>query len=71
MSESICKVNKYGSRFWYNEEGKFHRIDGPAVEWSNGIKFWFINGVKYSKEEFNEITEYEQFKQELGEIFKI
>jgi hypothetical protein len=22
----------------------FHRLDGPAVEYSNGPKFWFVDG---------------------------
>ena len=27
-----------------NESGQLHRTDGPAVEWNNGDKWWFING---------------------------
>jgi hypothetical protein len=27
-----------------NEEGQLHRLDGPAVENSNGDKFWYQNG---------------------------
>jgi hypothetical protein len=27
-----------------NESGQYHRIDGPAVEYSNGSKEWYING---------------------------
>jgi hypothetical protein len=29
---------------WYID-GKRHRTDGPAVEWANGNKEWWINGV--------------------------
>jgi hypothetical protein len=29
---------------WYNSKGKLHREDGPAVEWVNGTKVWYING---------------------------
>ncbi len=25
------------------KNGKWHREDGPAVEWANGDKFWCIN----------------------------
>jgi len=28
---------------WY-QNGKLHRIDGPAVEHINGDKFWYSNG---------------------------
>ena len=24
--------------------GKLHREDGPAVEWANGRKHWYLNG---------------------------
>ncbi len=26
------------------KDGKLHREDGPAIEWSNGDKFWYLNG---------------------------
>jgi len=25
-------------------DGKLHREDGPAIEWSNGDKQWWLNG---------------------------
>jgi hypothetical protein len=31
-----------------NELGQLHRTDGPAVEWNNGDKWWYING-KYHR----------------------
>jgi hypothetical protein len=33
-----------GRTEWYNESGILHREDGPAVEFSNGEKRWYING---------------------------
>lgn len=38
-------VNKYGTREYYNSANKLHRDDGPAVEWSNGDKYWYQNGL--------------------------
>jgi hypothetical protein len=32
-----------GSRDWYFN-GKLHREDGPAIEWTNGEKLWYTNG---------------------------
>lgn len=32
-----------GTQMWFHD-GKLHRLDGPAVEWSNGVKGWFLNG---------------------------
>ena len=36
-------VDEYGSKFWHLND-KFHREDGPAIEWANGGKEWYING---------------------------
>jgi hypothetical protein len=33
---------------WYNEAGEYHRADGPAVIFSDGIEFWWLNGIPYS-----------------------
>lgn len=32
-----------GNKFWYNENNEYHRLDGPAVEYNNGVKHWFKN----------------------------
>ena len=29
---------------YYDEKGLLHRLDGPALEYSNGTKMWFQNG---------------------------
>jgi hypothetical protein len=29
---------------WVNEQGLLHRTDGPAIEWNDGSKSWWING---------------------------
>jgi hypothetical protein len=29
--------------------GKQHRIDGPAVENTNGTKFWYLNDIHYEE----------------------
>jgi hypothetical protein len=35
----------------------YHRIDGPAVEYADGDKGWWIDDKKYWKEDFLQITE--------------
>jgi hypothetical protein len=35
---------------WYNSNGQRHREDGPAIEWANGTKSWYING-EYHRED--------------------
>ena len=29
---------------WFNENDQLHREDGPAVEYEDGGKFWYLNG---------------------------
>jgi len=33
-----------GDIFWRNIKGEYHRTDGPAVEWCDGGKQWWVNG---------------------------
>jgi hypothetical protein len=36
---------EYPNRIEYhNEYGQRHRTDGPALEWNDGVKAWYING---------------------------
>jgi hypothetical protein len=49
----IVTVDEYGTE-WRNEEGKLHRLDGPAVKWWDGHKEWWIEGKKYTEAQFNE-----------------
>ena len=35
-----------GSKHWY-QNGKLHRLDGPAVEHSDGYKAWYQNGERH------------------------
>jgi len=41
---SRLEIDEDGSRLWYNDQGYYHREDGPAVECVNGTKQWFKNG---------------------------
>lgn len=33
------------SKSWYKNR-KLHREDGPAMEFTNGDKFWYLNGER-------------------------
>jgi hypothetical protein len=48
--ESTRSVDKNGTIRYENENGKFHRTDGPAIEIPNGIKAWIVNG-EYHRED--------------------
>jgi hypothetical protein len=47
MSESVMETDKYGTKSWRNSRGKLHRTDGPAVEWLNGDKEWWVEGKRH------------------------
>ena len=42
MIEYKVEVYTNGDKLWYLN-GKLHREDGPAFEWSNGTKNWYLN----------------------------
>ena len=37
------EIGKNGSQRYYNADGQLHRIEGPAVEWEGGRR-WYQNG---------------------------
>ena len=43
-NESILTLDRAGNQFWRNKEGRLHRLDGPAIEYSSGTKEWWQNG---------------------------
>jgi hypothetical protein len=41
-------VDAVGCITWYNEEGEWHREDGPAVIYHSGDVDWWLNGANYT-----------------------
>jgi hypothetical protein len=39
-----CKIT-WDNSICYFKNGKFHREDGPAIEYENGEKHWLVNGL--------------------------
>ena len=39
-----------GTTKYYNEENQLHREDGPAVEWEDGSKAWYVNGKRHRED---------------------
>jgi hypothetical protein len=52
MITYTVKVNEYKTKFWYLNDN-LHREDGPAVEWADGTKSWYLNGKGLTEAEFN------------------
>jgi hypothetical protein len=38
------RIDFNGNKMWRNSQYQIHRDDGPAMEWANGKKEWYING---------------------------
>ena len=49
MNKDGLTIDEYGTKHWYLN-GKYHRTDGPAIEYTDGTKCWYLNGVKLSEE---------------------
>ena len=43
------KTDEYDTIKHY-KDGKLHRVDGPAVEFNNGDKFWFFDGKIHNED---------------------
>ena len=42
--ELIAEIDSFGNKTWKNKDGHLHRLDGLALERSNGSKEWYQNG---------------------------
>ena len=57
--------------------GKLHREDGPAIEWANGDKEWWLNGEEVTEEEHKRQTSkvvemtMEEINKALGKQVKV
>ena len=71
MKTYTVKVNTNGDKLWY-QNGNLHRTDGPAIEYANGSKLWFIEGKGYTKGEFDAIVNVPKVKElTMSEISKL
>ena len=46
----VCKIDHWGIKRYYNAEGQYHREYGPAIEYPNGDKEWYLNDKKITEE---------------------
>jgi len=49
MQEQYIHIDKHGDKFYYKdrEMTMLHRLDGPAIIWSDGSKAWFVDGKRH------------------------
>ena len=41
------EIDQDGTIRYYNENNEFHREDGPAIEFTNGYKEWYKDGLRH------------------------
>ena len=60
------ELHKNGDKTWKNPAGQYHRTDGPAIEYADGTKCWFVNGQLHRTDgpaiEYADGTKYWYFK---------
>ena len=53
MIKYVVKVDDRGTKYW-TLNGEFHREDGPAIEYVNGDKYWYLKSKALTEQEFNQ-----------------
>ena len=45
-NKPTCRVHKCGHKYWYLN-GRLHREDGPAIEYTNGESHWVVHSKSH------------------------
>lgn len=58
MQEQYIHTDKCGHRFYFKDQEMtiFHRLDGPAIEWSDWSKEFYVDGKRLTKKQFSAMT---------------
>jgi hypothetical protein len=43
-------IDEDGNKYWKLPNGDLHREDGPAIEYIDGDKYWYINGQSHRED---------------------
>ncbi len=43
-------TDKQGNKYWKENLSNFHREDGPAIEFSDGDKHWYVHGLRHRED---------------------
>jgi hypothetical protein len=54
-TQPIMIIDADGDKRWL-VNGKRHRTDGPAIEWSDGILWWCLDNCIYTFDEWLELN---------------
>ena len=52
MTPQYIYINEFGDKLYYKDREMMlcHREDGPAVEYADGYKAWFLNGKRHRED---------------------
>ncbi|MDB4317795.1 hypothetical protein N9973_00700 [bacterium] len=52
MKEKFIHIDTSGDKYFYLDKGmqNFHREDGPAIEYADGDKEWWVNGKRHRED---------------------
>ena len=57
MTTQYIIKNREGTFYFKNKEMTInHREDGPAVEYADGSKYWWLNGKRVTESEHKKLT---------------
>lgn len=56
IKEPICEIDAYKNKKWWLNN-KLHRVNGPAIEWSDGVGIYYLYGKCYNNREYKEEIE--------------
>jgi hypothetical protein len=56
-NEPILKIDENGTKEWWLGD-IYHRVDGPAIEYTDGVKWWRLNGYHYTFDNWLEANNY-------------
>ena len=48
--KSKLRIDVRGNKYWQLPNWLFHRDNGPAVEYVDGYKAWYLNGVLHRED---------------------
>ncbi len=48
--EQRIVIEASGTKYYLDDQNQRHREDGPAVEWPDGSKYWYIHGKEHRED---------------------
>jgi len=53
QEKQYIRIDRDGNKFYFKDKAMTirHRLDGPAVEYANGSKVWFVDGKRHRLDE--------------------